>query len=186
MDAGGAGLVEIVRGVALAAAGKPLPQAREVTDELGMEAIHLELSKYRYCTGFVIVGEHLDSVQLEDALARIGDSLLVVGDESMLKVHVHTDDPGAALTLASALGVIDEVEIANMHAQTVAERAEAQSDVSCAGPETRDRHRRDLSGRGRSSDLRGGESDRPRRRADEQSVCWRTSWRRSSRRAPRR
>ena len=62
MDAGGAGLVEIVRGVALAAAGKPLPQAREVTDELGMEAIHLELSKYRYCTGFVVEGEHLDSV----------------------------------------------------------------------------------------------------------------------------
>ncbi len=120
VDAGGAGLVEILRGVALAADGKPLPSARVVTEELGLEAIHLELSKYRYCTGFVVEGEHLDGVELEDALARIGDSLLVVGDESMLKVHVHTDDPGAALTLACASGVIEEVEIANMHAQTVA------------------------------------------------------------------
>jgi DAK2 domain fusion protein YloV len=120
VDAGGAGLVEIVRGATLAANGKPLPTAPEVTVELGVEAIHLELSKYRYCTGFVVEGEHLDGAQLEDALAQIGDSLLVVGDESTLKVHVHTDDPGAALSLAVAWGVIDEVEIANMHAQTIA------------------------------------------------------------------
>jgi dihydroxyacetone kinase-like predicted kinase len=48
----------------------------------------------------------------------MGDSLLVVGDESALKVHVHTDDPGAALSAATLLGVVDGVEIANMHYQT--------------------------------------------------------------------
>ncbi len=120
MDAGGAGLVEIVRGATLAANGMPLPTAPEVAVDLGVEAIHLELSKYRYCTGFVVEGEHLDGPRLEDALAQLGDSLLVVGDESTLKVHVHTDDPGAALSLAVASGVIDEIEIANMHAQTIA------------------------------------------------------------------
>jgi dihydroxyacetone kinase-like predicted kinase len=50
----------------------------------------------------------------------MGDSLLVVGDETALKVHVHTDDPGAVLTVATAMGVVEGVEIANMHQQTVA------------------------------------------------------------------
>jgi dihydroxyacetone kinase-like predicted kinase len=55
---------------------------------------------------------------LEGELEQLGDSLLVVGDPSALKVHVHTDDPGAALSLATRLGTVDGVEIANMHRQT--------------------------------------------------------------------
>ncbi len=51
-------------------------------------------------------------------LEQLGDSLLVVGDSSAIKVHVHTDDPGAALSLGVAAGTIDGVEIANMHEQT--------------------------------------------------------------------
>ena len=52
-------------------------------------------------------------------LERLGDSLLVVGDASALKVHVHTDDPGAALSLGTATGTIDGIEIADMHRQTL-------------------------------------------------------------------
>jgi uncharacterized protein len=122
VDAGGAGLVEIVRGVAAAVAGEPLPKAPEA-EELTAEAIHQELSPFRYCTTFVVEGEDLDSTALERELEPLGDSLMVVGDRSALKVHVHTDDPGAALTTATALGVIEKVEIANMHRQT-AEREE--------------------------------------------------------------
>ena len=120
VDAGGAGLVEIVRGVALSANGRPLPDAWHDDEALGFDAIHQELSRYRYCTGFVVEGDGLDAARLEDELARLGDSLLVVGDEMMLKVHVHTDDPGAALTASTAVGVIGDVEIANMYAQTEA------------------------------------------------------------------
>ncbi len=61
----------------------------------------------------------------------MGDSLLVVGDASALKVHVHTDDPGAALTAATALGVVEGVEIANMHQQT-AQREERLLDRASA------------------------------------------------------
>ena len=50
-------------------------------------------------------------------LERLGDSLVVVGDETALKVHVHTDEPGTALSLGTAAGTIDGVEIANMHEQ---------------------------------------------------------------------
>jgi len=118
VDAGGAGLVEIVRGVALAVAGEPLPDAPTAAAPLGLEAIHQELSRFRYCTGYVVEGDGLDRDGLEDALERLGDSLLVVGDSSAIKVHVHTDDPGAAISRATAMGVIGRVEIADMHAQT--------------------------------------------------------------------
>jgi hypothetical protein len=118
VDAGGAGLVEITRGLMLGAAGDPLPEAPVERESLGFEAIHQELSKYRYCTVFVVEGEKLDQPGLEDTLDRLGDSLLVVGDDSALKVHVHTDDPGAALSAAVMIGVVEGVEIANMHHQT--------------------------------------------------------------------
>jgi DAK2 domain fusion protein YloV len=119
VDAGGAGLVELVRGVASAISGAPLP-APPPREELSLDAIHQELSRYRYCTAFVVEGDGLDPDALETELDRLGDSLLVVGDPSALKVHVHTDDPGAALTIGTRLGSIEAVEIANMHRQTAA------------------------------------------------------------------
>jgi DAK2 domain fusion protein YloV len=117
VDAGGAGLLELVRGVAATFAGEPLPEAT-AEDVPTIDAIHQELSRYRYCTTFVVEGADLDRDAVERALEPLGDSLLVVGDADALKVHVHTDDPGAALTLGTAIGTLEGVEIANMHAQT--------------------------------------------------------------------
>jgi DAK2 domain fusion protein YloV len=119
VDAGGAGLLEILRGVAAAVSGQELPEGPAETEELAVEAIHQELSRYRYCTTFVIEGERLDIDGIETELERLGDSLLVVGDPTALKVHVHTDEPGRALSIGTAVGVIDRVEIANMHEQTI-------------------------------------------------------------------
>jgi DAK2 domain fusion protein YloV len=120
VDAGAAGLVEIVRGIASALSGEPLAEMPEHDHgEAGIEAIHQELSRYRYCTVFVVEGEGLDADGLEEELEQIGDSLLVVGDPSALKVHVHTDDPGRALSLGVARGAIGGVEIANMHEQAL-------------------------------------------------------------------
>jgi DAK2 domain fusion protein YloV len=119
VDAGAAGLVEIVRGIAAVIAGEPLPDAPQLDDAIGIEAIHQELSRFRYCTVFVVEGDDLDLPGLESELELIGDSLLVVGDRTALKVHVHTDDPGRALSLGVARGAIGGVEIANMHEQTL-------------------------------------------------------------------
>ena len=119
VDAGGAGLLEIVRGISATLAGEPVPEApAEDAHEAGIDAIHQELSAFRYCTVFVVEGEELDADALETKLEQLGDSLLVVGDRTALKIHVHTDEPGAALALATALGTIEGVEIANMHKQT--------------------------------------------------------------------
>jgi uncharacterized protein len=117
VDAGAAGLLEVLRGIASHVTGEPLPEAPE-EEYAGVDSAHQELSQFRYCTGFVVEGEDLDAAALERELAVLGDSLLVVGDESALKVHVHTDDPGRAIQLATALGVVEAVEVANMHRQT--------------------------------------------------------------------
>jgi DAK2 domain fusion protein YloV len=121
VDAGAAGLVEIVRGIAASVAGEPLPEPAEFATEheLSVDAVHQELSRFRYCTVFVVEGEGLDANALEAELERLGDSLLVVGDSTALKVHVHTDDPGRALSAGVAAGTIAGVEIANMHVQTI-------------------------------------------------------------------
>jgi uncharacterized protein len=118
VDAGGAGLVELLRGVAGAVTGDAVPAvAIEPSAPSGVDAVHLEPSRYRYCTVFVVEGEELDRDELEARLEALGDSLVVVGDETAIKVHVHTDDPGAALSLGTAAGTVDGVEIANMHEQ---------------------------------------------------------------------
>ena len=117
VDAGGAGLVEMARGIVAAVTGEELALP-DAAPELGLEAIHLELSEFRYCTAFLVEGSGLDAGSLEGELEALGDSLLVVGDESALKIHVHTDDPGAALSLGTARGAIAGVEIADMHIQT--------------------------------------------------------------------
>jgi uncharacterized protein len=118
VDAGAAGLVELLRGVAAAVAGEELPEQPAI-DEPPAEVAHQELSRYRYCTTFVVEGD-LDPDAIEAAVEPLGDSLLVVGDEHALKVHVHTDDPGAALSIGTNAGTIENVEIADMHLQTQA------------------------------------------------------------------
>jgi DAK2 domain fusion protein YloV len=119
VDAGGAGLLELVRGLAAGIAGEPLAPPPPAELAIGVDAVHQELSLYRYCTVFVVEGEGLDLEALEAELEKIGDSLLVVGDSTALKVHVHTDDPGVALSHGTAMGVLEGVEIANMHQQTL-------------------------------------------------------------------
>ncbi len=118
VDAGGAGLLELVRGLTATLAGEELPEVPDARDELSLDAVHQELSEFQYCTVFLVEGNGLDADALEQQLELLGDSLLVVGDESALKIHVHTDDPGAALSLGSAVGVLERIEIANMHKQT--------------------------------------------------------------------
>ena len=170
VDAGGAGLVEIVRGIALDTTGEPLPEVAVESDPLSVDAVHLERSKYRYCTVFVVEGDELDHTLLETALEQMGDSLLVVGDESALKVHVHTDDPGAALSAGIAMGTVEGVEIANMHHQTAA-REERLLGGGRPAADARDGSRRGLPGAGKPTTLREPRRDASHRgRSDHESV----------------
>jgi DAK2 domain fusion protein YloV len=113
-----------------------LPAAPVAREELNIDAIHQELSPYRYCTTFMIEGDNLDSDGIEKELEQLGDSLLVVGDPEALKVHVHTDDPGSALAIGTRAGVIEGVEIANMHQQTLQREQRLLQAVPDAAPTT--------------------------------------------------
>ena len=134
VDAGGAGVLEILRGIAAHVRGEPLPELQAVSGGIPLEAIHQELSRYRYCTSFFVEGETVDPEELERELTKLGDSLLVVGGPGAVKVHVHTDEPGAALALATERGVIEEVDIKNMHIQTAdrTQRLERETGVTGA------------------------------------------------------
>jgi DAK2 domain fusion protein YloV len=126
VDAGGAGLVELVRGLLAGVRGEPavaLPQLLEPAARVILDALHEDVSTYRYCTSFLVEGTQIDPASLETSLEAFGDSILVVGAAPAFKVHVHTDDPGGALRVGTAAGVIGGVEVSDMHAQT-AERLE--------------------------------------------------------------
>ncbi len=120
VDAGGVGLVELLRGILHGLTGEPLPAAPEVTQELTEESIHHEESGYRYCTVFLVEGETIDLDALHASLEPLGDSLLVTGDATIAKVHVHTDEPEDALALGRAVGVVDvdRIEIGDMRSQS--------------------------------------------------------------------
>jgi dihydroxyacetone kinase-like predicted kinase len=122
VDAGAAGLLEIVRGIAAHLRREPLPGAPSEREPLPLAAVHHVPSRYRYCTSFYVEGGEADPARLERELEPLGDSLLVVGTRGAVKAHVHTDEPGRALALATAVGVVEEVDVKNMRAQE-AERA---------------------------------------------------------------
>lgn len=133
VDAGAAGLLEVIRGIAAAVRGEPLPERPAEEEALPLEAVHQELSRYRYCTSFFVEGGEVDPARLEAELSRLGDSLLVVGAPGAVKVHLHTDEPGEALALGTGLGVVEEIDIKNMHAQTADRTARLEREVGLTG-----------------------------------------------------
>ena len=72
---------------------------------------------YGYCTQFLIHGEGLDLGKIRHDLSAIADSTVVVGNEGLVKVHVHAYDPGGVISYAVASGTIDQVSIENMDQQ---------------------------------------------------------------------
>jgi uncharacterized protein len=74
-------------------------------------------STYRYCTNFAVTGSDLEQRRFIQALEQLGDSVLVVGDPTTLKVHVHTDDPNAATALFADMGSVSHLDVADMHEQ---------------------------------------------------------------------
>jgi DAK2 domain fusion protein YloV len=83
--------------------------------------------RYGYCTELLLKGEHLSADTLRRELSRLGDSVLVVGDEKLLKVHLHTDAPGEVLTLCSRWGEMDQIKVDNMREMQRQKAARAES-----------------------------------------------------------
>jgi dihydroxyacetone kinase-like predicted kinase len=88
-------------------------------------------STYRYCTNFAVTGTGLEQRRFAPLLELLGDSVLVVGDQTTLKVHVHTDDPNAATAVFDGTGVVSHLDVADMRAQ-IRQRDERLSDDGAA------------------------------------------------------
>jgi DAK2 domain fusion protein YloV len=116
VDAGAYGVIVIFAGVVAALRGESAP---EVAHHAPARVTHPEhaSSTYRYCTNFAVTGEALDAAGSIAALERLGDSVLVVGDRTTLKVHVHTDDPERAIALFDGDGEVSRLDVADMRAQ---------------------------------------------------------------------
>jgi DAK2 domain fusion protein YloV len=119
-----------VRSPRLEEAAAPAPTA----GRSGAAAVAPRDDGWGYCTEFIINGPGLDVDRVRDELAALGDSALVVGDQDLLRVHIHTAEPAALIGAASAHGSLTKLKVEDMTAQhhEVLERVAAGERVSAA------------------------------------------------------
>ncbi len=121
VDSGGRGLVVILEGMWRYLRGEPVE--RVTAEEEEMKAVleappePLADGRYGYDIQFLIRGENLDVEAIRDYISRLGDCALVIGDERLVKVHVHCLNPGPALEYGANLGMLDDIVVENMDLQ---------------------------------------------------------------------
>lgn len=125
VDSGGQGLLTIMEGVLDALQGKETDFTITVSEPSGQraagaanDAISTADIKFGYCTEFIVMVEKpydaAEEVRFKSYLESIGDSIVVVSDEDIVKVHVHTNDPGLAIQKALTYGSLTKMKIDNM------------------------------------------------------------------------
>ncbi len=116
VDAGGYGVTVLLAGIVGALRGS---EPAELEHQRAVRVTHPQHSSttFRYCTNFAVTGIGLEHRMFVPALEALGDSVLVVGDPTTLKVHVHTDDPDAATAVFAASGVVSHLDVADMREQ---------------------------------------------------------------------
>ncbi|WP_392486445.1 DAK2 domain-containing protein [Haloimpatiens sp. FM7315] len=122
VDAGGMGLLIILKAMKEAletnneySLNKESYEKKEKKSALGN--IDTKNIKYGYCTEFFVLGNDVDVEKFKEELSLHGDSMVVVGLEDVVKVHIHTNDPGLILSKAVKLGELSKIKIENMREQ---------------------------------------------------------------------
>ena len=128
VDAGGYGLTILFAGVIAALRGTEPPELDHHAPARITHPQH-ESSTFRYCTNFAVTGTELDPHDWREPLERLGDSVLVVGDRTALKIHLHTDEPERATALFAGRGEVSRLDVADMTEQ-VAQRSERLADAT--------------------------------------------------------
>ncbi len=124
VDAGGLGVAVILDGLLAALSGEELADLlEEDKPEAGGERLretvaHSAEEAWGYCTEFCVGGFSGDGTEFEARIHEMGKSVLVVPDDDLVKVHLHTQDPGGALTFAAGFGRLSGVKVDDMEAQT--------------------------------------------------------------------
>lgn len=119
VDAGGKGLIVILQGIANFLEGKDIGDIEiEPIKETHSFVKIEEVGEFIYCTECVIKGQNLNEEEVLDEIRPLGDSTLVVGDKSLLKVHIHTNNPGHVLEIGLKYGTLHDIKIENMTDQS--------------------------------------------------------------------
>jgi DAK2 domain fusion protein YloV len=123
VDAGGKGLISIFDGMYYSLKNNEVLELKKSV-EMEVEEKHRDMPvfketdiTYGYCTEFFIKGKQVALEKYRDQISMMGDSIVVAGDEKLLKVHIHTNNPGKILELAIAHGELSKIKIDNMREQ---------------------------------------------------------------------
>lgn len=121
VDAGGKGLVNIFNGMLYYLTTNKIIQ---IAEEPGKTEAPIEKARfeeedieYGYCTEFFIKGKSMNLEFYKNAIMGMGDSLIVVGDENLIKVHIHTNNPGLIIEKGMEFGYLSSIKIDNMREQ---------------------------------------------------------------------
>lgn len=125
VDAGGQGVVYLLDGMYRYALGNTTIDDESSTDQIGAEMSFLDdvaelhgEDAFGYCTNFMVFGENIDFESVRAHLDTMGQSMVAVGDDTIVKVHIHAENPGEVLAYALTFGYLDQIKIDNMTLQT--------------------------------------------------------------------
>lgn len=123
VDAGGLGFVLFLEGISRLVQG--VVENEDTTKDDAIQAGILGETaehhwNFRYCTEFVLKGSRISEDAIKNALAPMGDSLVVVGDTHLARVHIHTNQPEAVLEYTSKLGQVSSIKVDDMLVQHTA------------------------------------------------------------------
>jgi len=121
VDAGGQGLIYILKGFYGAIIGEKVKEIEtefqhKLSKELTQAADNGDI-EFGYCTEFIVKGTNLSDAELKKEISGFGDCMLVVGHDEMLKVHIHTNEPGSVMQKALSLGELIDIKVDNMRYQ---------------------------------------------------------------------
>jgi len=147
VDAGGLGLAVILDGIVAALEGEeagpvrgleayratPAAEAGAVPERLRAVVAHSAEEAWGYCTEFLVTGFEGDAREFSRHIHEIGKSVLVIPDEDLVKVHLHTQDPGSALSYAGSFGRLLDVKVDDMEAQTKARAGRVAREIAEIG-----------------------------------------------------
>lgn len=118
VDSGGMGLYIILQGMYDALKDGIKAEIKDITAKVSTGASAQAIEdidiKFGYCTEFIILGDASKAKAFQDEIQPLGDSMIVVGYDDVIKVHIHTNDPGLVLSKAVAVGELSKIKIDNM------------------------------------------------------------------------
>ncbi len=120
VDSGGMGLLIILEGMLEALKNDlkiEMPEkstSRKSAEISAQGTVNADEIKFGYCTEFIILGDANKANEFRDEIESLGDSMIVVGYEDVIKVHIHTNDPGKVLQKAVTIGELSKIKIDNM------------------------------------------------------------------------